>query len=563
MTAVRIARACLAGTSALMLAAQPVSAAPKLKIPGGGGGGGYSVSGKKGPFIKQIAERKFEQTGGAGSAGLSDDAINRGEFQAARLRMPETERRVAEMLARIEARWPYSKAMPLKVQILGLKHYSAQSLPDGSVVVAFGLIDRAESDDEVAFVLAHELGHIRLGHFAKQAQLQRRRQNMNKLAQLYVTAQAVRGGVESRSLNFDNSAAAKAGRQAAATTDLIRFATEVMIAPAWSRDQEDEADALGFDLSEAAPYAAETASARVFDTIQADADNRAAMSATLQAKMADELKTAAVNGGAERILTGGISGESMKKGLLKGAGRIALAVAANTEGGPKHRTPEARKKGMADYTNDAYPEGLPLREEDSAWLKQVRASREYQQARIAVQAVQGSLEARAGGDYARAQSEIAKAQTTSFRTAPLILNEAARLADDMGQTARADQLFIQAHQSQDQTVDGYTDHVRMLFRTGQYDRAEQVVAQGVQRFGNDDKPFLSLRVAISYKQGRKEDGQRYLKRCMDYGDEGLGRDCSLAAGESGGAGDAEAAKAKKPVLPKFNLTSLSSLPIPH
>ena len=55
------------------------------------------------------------------------------------------------------------------MHILGVDYYNAYSLPDGSIVVAFGLLDQAQSDDEVAFVLAHELGHVRLGHFAAKA----------------------------------------------------------------------------------------------------------------------------------------------------------------------------------------------------------------------------------------------------------------------------------------------------------------------------------------------------------------------------------------------------------
>ena len=488
--------------------------------------------------------------------------MNQGELQAARLRMPETERKVAEMLARIEAQWPYAKTTPLKVQILGLPHYSAQSLPDGSVVVAFGLLDRAESDDEVAFVLAHELGHIRLNHFAKAARLQRQRQMASKLGQLYVTASAIKAGVEAKSVDFNNRAADRAARQAAATTDLVRFATEVMIAPAWSRGQEDEADALGFDLSEGAPYAAETASARVFDTIQADEDNRESTAAAMQNQAETQLKAAATEGNVTRLMSGGMSGGDMKRGLLKGAGRIALNVAATAQGGPKHRTPEARKKGMADYTTEAYPDGLPLRDETSAWLKSVRASKEYQQARIAVAAVQGSMQARAAADYPKAAAEMARAQATSFKTAPMIINEAARLADDQGQTDKAELLFVSAHKSPDQTVDGYVDHVRMLYRVGRYDRARQVIAQAIPRFRNDDKPFLSLQVAMAYKQGRNAEGQQMLRRCADYGDDALKNDCMFAAESAGGGNDVAMVQSQKPGLPDMSKVTnvLGNLP---
>ena len=47
-----------------------------------------------------------------------------------------------------------------------------------------------------------------------------------------------------------------------------------MVEPGHTRAQEDEADCIGYDLSQAASYSADSASARVFDTIQADQQKR-------------------------------------------------------------------------------------------------------------------------------------------------------------------------------------------------------------------------------------------------------------------------------------------------
>ncbi|HEY7852263.1 MAG TPA: hypothetical protein VIB82_04765, partial [Caulobacteraceae bacterium] len=134
------------------LAAGGLAAAPPAGALSMGGGGGFSVSGKKGPFVKQVANRNLGgqvNTGATGSMGLATDAVNLGQYQAARLRMPQTEARVAALLGRIDARWPYGKDQPIKVNILGVDYYNAYSLPDSSIVVAFGLLDQAQSDDEV------------------------------------------------------------------------------------------------------------------------------------------------------------------------------------------------------------------------------------------------------------------------------------------------------------------------------------------------------------------------------------------------------------------------------
>lgn len=528
-------RALVLGLAAALALGAPAAA---ISIPGRDGG--FTVSGKSGPFIKQVAGRKLDQSGGGAALGLASNAVNRAEFQAARLRMPQTEARIKALLDRVETNWPYAKTQPIRVYVLGLDFYSAYALPDGSLMVAFGLLDQAQSDDEVAFVLSHELGHVRLGHFAKSETLDNRAKMMSRLGQAYAVGSALRsGGGGAASIN---AAASAAGQQAGATNDLIHFINNVMVEPSWSRGQEDEADALGFDLAQAGAYSAETASARVFDTIQADTVNRKALSDTLNAQMKKQLSQAVSPETASKILTGGPGG--MRNALLQGAGRVALGVAGSMEGGPKHRPPEARKAGIANYSAEAYPAGLPLRDEQKAWLTETRASREYAEAKIVVPALRQAMKLRGDGDYAGAEAQVALAMNTSFRSAPLVLNEAARLRGDLNDADRSAALFQQAHQSPDQTIDGYIDHARMLYKTGHNDVALEVIQAGVDRF-EDEKPFLSLIIAVDRQAGRMDQMQAALLRCTQAGDEALTKDCELAAG------DAAKAQAKGPRMPSL------------
>ncbi|MFL5297412.1 MAG: M48 family metalloprotease [Phenylobacterium sp.] len=511
-------------SAALTVAALTLPAgAGAVSLPGGDK---FSVSGKKGPFVKQVANRMYgvasaETKAGTGAMGLSD-AVNRGEFQAARLRMPQTEARIAALLEKAEANWPYDKSTPIRVYVLGLDFYSAYALPDGSLMVAFGLLEQARSDDEVAFVLSHELSHVRLGHFAKDDTLAKRAQLISRLGQAYAVSSALRNGSAASAANAEQSAA---GQQADATNDLIHFLNNVMSEPAWSRNQEDEADALGFDLAQAADYSAESASARVFDTIQADATNRKSLTDTLDAQLKSQLSK--VSPAAATSVLGGPGG--IRGGLLRGAGRVALGVAGAMEGGPKHRAPEARKAGIAAYSADAYPKGLPLRDEQVTWLNNVRRRPEYAEAQVVVPAVRQAMTLRAKGDYSGAAAQLALASKTSFAEAPLVLNEAARLRGDQGDVTGAAQLFQRAHRSPEQTIDGYLDHARMLFRTGHPEPAFDVIAAGQSRF-EDEKPFLSLIVALDRQAGRMDAMQAALAHCREAGDEALKKDCELAAG---------------------------------
>ncbi len=519
-----------------------------------GDGGTFTVSGKKGPFIRQVAGRKLGWTPGqGGSLGLASDAVNQGQYQQARLRMPQTEAAVRELIVRLQAQWPYPKGPPVQIFILGVDYYNAYSLPDNSIVVAFGLLDRARSDDEVAYVLGHELSHLLLGHFAAGAAAeQKRRETESRLGQLFLVASVL--GDAAGHVGGSLGAATLAVRNAGASGDMLHFLVNVTAEPPHTRSQEDEADALGFDLSQGASFAAEDASASVFDTIQVDREQRRAAVDAMQSQLKSQLSEVVPRDVAQSFLGGGWSSSTLKQDLLTGGARAMLRAAGSRDPGSAHRPPIERKRGIAQYSVDAYPAGAPLREEQHAWLQRVRATTEFAQARIAVEAVQDAMKARSTGNYPEATAQIERASKTSFGGAPMVINEAARLREDMGDVAGADRLFARAEASPDQTVDGCVDHARMLYRAGQSDRALQVIETSTARFGNDEKPFLSLRIAIARQNGRKDEADRYLQRCVSYNDANLKHDCELAAGK-------KVEQQDKPSAPHISLPfGLPSLP---
>jgi Zn-dependent protease with chaperone function len=64
-----------------------------------------------------------------------------------------------ELARRIASRWPDS-GYEFHVSIAENDTPNASALPGGGIVVTRGLIEQSESENELAFVLAHELGHF-------------------------------------------------------------------------------------------------------------------------------------------------------------------------------------------------------------------------------------------------------------------------------------------------------------------------------------------------------------------------------------------------------------------
>lgn len=63
------------------------------------------------------------------------------------------------LLGRLAARWP-ENPYTFELGVLEDDSMNAFALPGGTIVVTRGLLDAAESENELAFVLGHEIGHF-------------------------------------------------------------------------------------------------------------------------------------------------------------------------------------------------------------------------------------------------------------------------------------------------------------------------------------------------------------------------------------------------------------------
>lgn len=142
-----------------------------------------------------------------GAFGTGDDAE------------PEPRRdAVQAVLDRLAAHWPEAPYR-FRVRLVAEPEPNAAALPGGWVLVTTGLLDTVTSENELAFVLAHELGHFRGRH------------HLRRLGRRAVYGLAV---------------AALVGGSGAAG-DLGSLAGE-LTSRGFDREQESEADAFGLGL---------------------------------------------------------------------------------------------------------------------------------------------------------------------------------------------------------------------------------------------------------------------------------------------------------------------------
>jgi hypothetical protein len=143
------------------------------------------------------------------------------------------------ILARLLAQWPYG-GPATKVLVTTSSAYTAEVVPSNTILLSQGLFVNAASEDELAFILAHELSHVLLNHL-----------DADRYHAAQKTLEDTGVGLLLK-VAFDTSA--QDSRNTLIAYSGYRLAQESLLNPIWTRQQEDEADLLGLDLLERAGY---------------------------------------------------------------------------------------------------------------------------------------------------------------------------------------------------------------------------------------------------------------------------------------------------------------------
>ena len=476
-----------------------------------------TIDGKKGPFLNQIKDRDFPPPP-AQAGALGFGVLEQGEVQRARLKSAPLEAAAGAFLAKLDTKWPYARNGQPKVYIVATNDYLAAAKPDGSMTVSFGLLDKVDSDDELAFLFSHELMHLRLNHFAREQKMGTMRQFATRATRTYRDAVAI-SQLRARSMNGDvklytedQKQVQNAAHRAAASRRRMDLMLSVLVESPWARANEDEADAGGYDIADLSGYSSEAGSAAAFRHMQVDYDARRAAAELAQGQMTEALGVLAndmqksANGGATLMLTS--QTDTIKRNLKTGVLNIGAKFFQQ-----QHRAPEARIKGIGAYSRAAYPDAGLSPPTKHVWLDSIRATPAFKDAKIAIGAMTAAQAAAGAGDFEQAARLMAPAQRTMYAGQPFVANETARIYVAIGDFAKADAAFTTAHLSPDQTVDGYQDHVEMLVDRGNYAKASAIIKAAVARY-KDERPFLPPLITISLRTGARDATQTYLQKCM-------------------------------------------------
>ena len=492
--------------------------------------GKFSI--EKAPYISTldpgdmcVTNQKMRSGAGdtAGAMGLSSQVMNTRSARMDLMAIPSLELELRPVLEAFAKAWPYA---PLertpKILFRADESYQAQALPDNTIIVSMGLLEAAQSDSEVLFVLAHEYSHLLLGHFTKAETIAGAKGATQAVSMAWQAGSAFSAMKKNSGGNMLASAQngmAAGARRAAPIAEALRFAIDDIFAPSWNRDQENQADALAVDLLIRGNMTIDSYAnvfarlQKAFETEKASRDKRKVAADAIQASMGEAMKSFASTSATTAFTGGGMGG--FGSGLLKSAGGALLNNMGNITkslGGDSHLPPEDRRNGLAAYFKAGYPSADPPID-TGALVARIKAKPDYSRA---ISMRNGYLKARGSyfsQDYAGATAQL-RALGAGTRSAPVFINYVAGLAArDQGNVPVAASFFDAGRSAGVQNLQLYETYAEMELNAGDMRDSEVLITEGKTRFKDPDH-FKSLEIKRDLAAGDPAAAQSVYTACL-------------------------------------------------
>lgn len=224
--------------------------------------------------------------------------------------------------------------VPARVYVKDSNEINAAALPSAAIILPMGILRNIEYDDELAFVLGHELSHVLQRHHEADWYVTAQKHSLAAMELGFGIAQAYRHRFADQVENqLDDLMLAN---------EATLMLSESLLAPAWTRGQEDEADVLGLDLMREAGYRPSAAFSVLAKLGEAEKNQTASGPAAGQ-RVVDYIGSRTETTGLRRYLD-----PKKLREAVEGAAKQAWAW-VNRQLGRNHRTYEERKTYLSDY----------------------------------------------------------------------------------------------------------------------------------------------------------------------------------------------------------------------
>ena len=464
-------------------------------------------------------------------------ARDRGEARSQIYPAPHIEKQLNKIAERLLANWPHKKPS-YRIRVTSSEFYGALTSQDGVILVPVGLLDTATSEDEIAFTLAHELGHILFLHARdivkgknNTALLRRFHKEVSGLLLASKDVQALRKESEAK-----KDVAKKIAELQERSHTYYDYSRELMteyVHPAWQKEHEDEADLIGLELMMKAGYSFDGVR-QTFVTMEkienASCHELERFSSDMNEFVQGELK---------QIQEDVTKGKEKDKGdyydkFLKNADKIVkrnIRKIVQQQALPKtHRPYDDRLKYIQEFAErdaleDIYDAAYD-RDPKPGVLSKMRASSEYKTLLASAQAAIEVRNALAAGDLAAATKHLGSVNMNSQYGRLLKY----RLRKQQGNLPAAVQNLSLALQSNRPALDVFQQAIKYKLDAENYRSASTLIKRAETHFG-DDVYFLPEHVYLTQKTTANKNNAtgKELNKCLASDRDDMEGPCYAAA----------------------------------
>ncbi len=412
------------------------------------------------------------------------------------------------VLAKLLAQSPVTN-VPARVYVRASGDWAAKSTADANIYVALGALLRLDNEDEVAALLAHEASHVILGH-ADADVVQGVQQRAIQLSALAAEAQQMLAG--GKTAGSGGGTLAGGARVEDQTRALLL--NTLLLSPAWTREQERDADRLGTDLLGRAGYAPQ-AMASLLRKQKSVERERAASPATAAldkqffgvdagAQVQAQAQKAAQHIGIDPQGLGALAGAAFGKAAEWGAKQVDEAKRS-------HPKTEERIVEIEAYTADEYGGTAAPALQVATWeaAKEQDGTVDILENYIAAIEAKGKL---AAGDVATARrlAKTGLSGPTRAHAYPNYVAAAVQLTSGAAALALADYETALAGPEPAGAI--YAEASAVYLQTGKGAKAVEVMESGYDRL--QQPPSLTVPLIRTYQlAGRQGDADRVAAMC--------------------------------------------------
>lgn len=427
------------------------------------------------------------------------------------------------VLAKLLRGLPLPPSFDPDVRVLAAPEFSALCTPDGTIVITIGLLEQLDNEDELAFVLGHEVAHAIYRHHDK---------DWLKKSQYFavINGAAVQNIADATSrLGVRGVGNTNIGRGLDVAAHLSKLSANVL-APQMSQNQEDAADALGFDLMVRAGYDSGAALAVLDKLAEQEAEAAAAVREAKDAEHNNKTGGGGMLGNVLGALGSAASGNWADVAIFA----FDTAVDNMSDEAVAHHPAPERLKLLASYQFKQYRDALPATPTPLPWAEGTKTKEGLALTALLAHYAAAENAAAYIADSSQGSADSARSEVTRSSTAPTADHAYTQFVafeyyDRDGQKQLSEAALQRAANGPEASWEIYSRLIDVHVTRNDWVGALKLMDQAVIRFENSPV-LLPKHIQLLVGAGNRGAAQDLMPRCKSYGIDELTDACKKALG---------------------------------